>query len=86
MINYVTLAQMESVWEGIDTRRETFIAKCIDGPYLACDNTTGESLVERFQTLFGAIKWCTFSHLNADDVRRDERIHRAFNRPLEINI
>lgn len=86
MINYVTLEQMERVWEGIDPRRETFVAKCQDGPYLACDNTTGDAWVERFQTLFGAIRWCSFSHLTAEEVRRHEKVKIAFNRQSEFMI
>jgi len=86
MINYVTIEQMERVWEGKDTRRETFIAKCEDGPYLACDNTTDDAFVERFETLAGAIKWCTFKYLTAEDVRLEEKIKIAFNREVRFNI
>jgi hypothetical protein len=84
MINFVTIEKLENVWEGLDTRKETFIAACESGPYIACDNTSSDPQTERFKTLWGAIRWCTLNHLNADDIRHDENLQQTFTGPAGI--
>jgi hypothetical protein len=86
MINFVTLDHIRKVWDKKDVRKETFIAESDDGSFVACDNTKGKIDIEMFKTLWGALKWCTLKKANAEEIRKDEIVHRAFEREMSFEL
>jgi hypothetical protein len=83
MIRYVDVSQIKKVIDKEDKRRDSFIAKENDH-FIAVDNTTGNAFTEKFKTIWGAIRYCVIKNLTAEQVRRDEIVHRAFERETRL--
>lgn len=85
MINLVDLNYLDKIIKKESDRLGRFIA--FEGSdWIAVDNTTGDAWTETFDSPILATQWLVDKSIDAEDLRRHQRVLRAFQRELIVNI
>ena len=85
MINLVDLKYLDKIINKETDRPGRFIS--YEGSdWIAVDNTTGDVWIETFDSPVLATQWLVDESLDAEDLRRHQRVLKAFKRELIVNI
>ncbi|MDO5686448.1 MAG: hypothetical protein Q4G42_03535 [Neisseria sp.] len=68
-ITTITKEEALNIWENY-TPYGSFLF-CVDGIFIAIDNTTGQAWTEEFNTRAQAINWLTNTHLSPEEAKND---------------
>ncbi len=85
MIHLVDLKYLNKIISKKIDRPGRFIS-FEDNNWIAVDNTTGDVWIETFDSPVLAKQWLVDESTDAEELRRHQRVLRAFQRELIINI
>ena len=85
MINLVDLTYLDKIIHKEIDHPGRFIS--FEGSdWIAVDNTTGDAWTETFDSPVLATKWLVDESIDVEDLRRHQRVLKAFKRELIVNI